>query len=1030
MTDDFEFDDFDDDDGGRHIYVTEEKKSELVSHIKPTASKKRRRIFNRDRVPEGSSEAESSSPSLTSSVGHKYSSVDDSEKHKYSQTSREPGLSQTSNPSLTTYDETLEHSVARGPPLSDESQPHFTASPGKRVHFQNQSKEGVSHASSDDASSDSGASDLSISQSTKDPIESISTKSTLSGVGVNKQSQSTEFSSTQQSQATELSSTQQSSCRSSEPGTPTRDTKRSPVKAGNGGKRSKGSNVSDKAWMKELDDNPEKPRKRRIVARPLFERDNLIGSIGRSSQSLREAGSSRLLHDEFVHMCNTLEQKLSVSGPDRDQLEVASQLLNLLSTQENRRALFLEGQITRKGEDSSLEALLNLIGALDEYIALEMTNSENTLVATHNDSKSQQFLDTMGMIVYMLAFDCTVSDEGISEASARNARDIRHEIIAHPSALRGILCLIRIDPIVSCLRANTAEACGAIQNMSYGSSPGNSSSGSVAASTVSSSHSVADPTKMGRFRKRRRQLFNDELCPVPERGVADAPGTSNRAARKFAPNSSRKSNDESEFDFDDMPPKKQTTPVKQKLDKISSRVIDSLPSPSSTADTTPMHTCSLPTLSEHRIVGDVSHSIPLIALGRIVSGKTEWCEKSCLDMEASNGNAREFGGNSSLREPNPDDERIEDDDNPLLQTNNMLGKSRCLPLLSRGLCETLAAILWALEKRSPCRPCISYLHDKFSSLTALVDDACLMNDGNREQLCREGYASEFDCSLVCSLTSFLRVLCDRHLIFDGTANFKNRIWDEMVLETLRSLTSLTHDNSYAAKEIFKRNLQSRFDKEKVEVHSLEVISKVLYAAASRGTNTDAHSSQSKKIRYDAVIFCLNILTNCIESSEGLLLSKSLLSVTVRVEMNGSTIRSKDATSFISWLTQWLVGQTESFRDAICAFGSESTHSQRRLEASENDQLVTAGNGFVLLASMLALSADDQTSSADSFDPNVHDLILANLPGNDYQSKLGLVKNLLTVFCNFYQVSIGDLSVAVTGPVKALIRKLDSLSLPA
>jgi hypothetical protein len=1002
MADDFEFDDFDDDDeGGRNVRAKKETKSELASHIKPTASQKRRFNMNRDRVSEGSSET-SSSPSVTSSsVGPQQSSVDDAENQKCSQTSQESGLSQPSNPSLTTYEDSLE---TRAPTYGDDSQSQFTASPGKRVHFH--AKEDVSHASLENAPTDSGASDRSVC--TKDPNElSISTN------GDNTQSQSTEVSSTLPSQATELSSTQQSSCRSSEP----RDTKRSPVKIG--GKRPKG--FRDKAWMKELEDHPDKPRKRRMVPRPLLEKDNLIGSIGRSSQSLREAGSSQLLHDEFVHMCSTLEGSLSPNGPDREQL--ASQLLHLLSTPENRRALFLEGQIVQKGEDSPLEALLNLIGALDELNALELINSENNLKPS--DSKSQQFFDTMGMIVYLLAFDCTVSDEGISEASARNARDIRHEIMAHPNALRGILRLIRIDPIVSSLRANNAETCGGIQNMLFESSPGNSSSGSVAASTVSSSHSVADPTKMGRFRKRRRQLFNDELCPLPEQSVTEAPGTS---SRKFVPDSSKKGNDDSEFDFDDLPPRKQTTPVKQKLDKISSRVIDSLPSPSSTADTTPMHTCSLPTSSEHRIVGDVSHSIPLIALVRIVSGKTEWCEKSCLDMEVSNGNAREFGANSCLREPNPDEEGLVDDDNPLLQTNNMLGKSGCLPLLSRALCETLAAILWVLDKRSPCRPCISYLYDKFSSLTVLVDDACLMNDGNREQLCREGYASEFDCSLVVSLTSFLRVLYGKRLIFDGRANFKNRIWDEMVLETLRSLTSLTHDNSYAAKEILKRKLKSRFDKENIEVTSVEVISKVLHAAASRGANPDAYSSQNKKIRYDSVIFCLNILTNCIESSVGVLLSTSLLSVTVPVQAHGSTIRSSDTTSFISWLTQWLVGQTESFRDAICAFGSESTHSQRRLEASENDQLVTAGNGFVLLASILALSADVSASS-DAFDSGVH-LILIHLPGNDYPSKIGFVKNLLTVFCNFYQVSIGDLSVAVTGPVKALIRKLDNLSLPA
>ena len=1065
MADDFEFDDFDDEEGHNSSKaLREEKKCGNNSPDRRDAGKKTRLHFDNgytsNAVNEGRNESSGSeAESLTPSSSFRDNASIYSVKYEENETARKPvdsQISSSSNRSVTTSlddkDESPDNSSSRyysARHLSDGSETNLMISPGKRVHFRDDTSSHVSSRDLGGVPSDCGASDISVSQNTGEHGDySISTKSNVS-CGASTQSQA--------------SLSRQSTCSisSGKPSTPPRQTKRSPIKAALG-KRSRLSNLREKPWIRDLDDDLESEsqntRKRRIMPRPLFEKDEklLIGSIGRSTQSLRDAGSSQLLNDEFVDMCNTLGANLTSIGSDREPFQIASRLLDLLSSQENRRALFLEGQIIRKDADSPLEAVLNLLGSFDEISSLEVIHrsperktarlslfpssvrpsengidhktTEKSISSSRDEGGSQQFLDAIGMIAYLLAFDCTVSDAGISESSARNARDIRYEIIAHPRALRGILNLIIIDPLVSRLRARPAEASDDLHDESVASSPALSSSGSVAASSVSSSYSVADPTKMGRFRKKRQQLFDEDLCSVPEQTVADVPSESYKRTRKFKPASPGKDDG---FDFDEFTTKKRIEPVQEKLDKVSCRVIDSLPSPSSTPDTTPMHTCAMRTQSGHRIVGDVSHSIPLVALSRIVRGKMEWCEKSCLDIEVPDPSAREFG----TREPSVDEEGFEDDDNPLLQTNNLLGRSGCLPLLSKTLTETLAAILWALEQRSPCQQCISYLYDKLSSLTSLVDEACLLNGDNREQLCREGYTYEFDCGLVAGLTTFLRVLDVKHLIFGGRSSFKNRIWDEMVLETLRSLTSLTHDNAYAARDFMKTKLRSRFDRENNDLTSVEVISRVLHSAAVRGKATGGHSSQSNKLRYDSVIFCLNILTNCVESSEGAL-ATPLLTVSLPAQLNGNGRHSRttDTSNFISWLAAWLVGETESFRDAICAFGSESTHSQRRLETSENDQLVTAGNGFVLLASILAISADDlvQKNSADNntFDQNnVHELILTNLPGNDYKSKVGFMKNLLTIFCNFYQVSIGDLSVAVTGPIKGLIRKLDSISLP-
>ena len=56
-------------------------------------------------------------------------------------------------------------------------------------------------------------------------------------------------------------------------------------------------------------------------------------------------------------------------------------------------------------------------------------------------------------------------------------------------------------------------------------------------------------------------------------------------------------------------------------------------------------------------------------------------------------------------------------------------------------------------------------------------------------------------------------------------------------------------------------------------------------------------------------------------------------------------------------------------------------------------------------------------------------ILSEIPGDSPHSSLSFVKNTLKAFCNFYRFSIGDLSVAVVAPVKALLSKLEEIEQP-
>jgi hypothetical protein len=132
--------------------------------------------------------------------------------------------------------------------------------------------------------------------------------------------------------------------------------------------------------------------------------------------------------------------------------------------------------------------------------------------------------------------------------------------------------------------------------------------------------------------------------------------------------------------------------------------------------------------------------------------------------------------------------------------------------------------------------------------------------------------------------------------------------------------------------------------------------------------------------------------------------------------------------FLSWLTTWLVGETGSFREAVVAStlgNAQSNHADRKLENEEDERLVTAGNGFVLLAClMLHKNGDTQGTTQVRA---VRQTILSKLPGDNAGDKVTFVQNTLTAFCNFYHYSIGDLSVAVVAPVKKLIAELGVLS---
>jgi len=232
-------------------------------------------------------------------------------------------------------------------------------------------------------------------------------------------------------------------------------------------------------------------------------------------------------------------------------------------------------------------------------------------------------------------------------------------------------------------------------------------------------------------------------------------------------------------------------------------------------------------------------------------------------------------------------------------------------------------------------------------------------------------------------------------------------WEDIFLSAIRTLTSLTHENEVASNQLLINTMWYDGKVKKGIVVLAEILRgtalhKEKLLEAEEGLN---RRTLRKHLHfcYDLVIFCLNTMTN----------------VTDHVNAPEALAEYKmSETLFIVWLTRWLVQHTGSFRDAIAngSFGHSNDSNEkgeRALEKEEEEDLVTAGNGFILLA---CLMKPQRTSTQNVIARRK--TILAEMPQEVDPIKFMI--NTLKAFCNFYHYSVGSLSIAIVTPVKLLI----------
>jgi hypothetical protein len=701
--------------------------------------------------------------------------------------------------------------------------------------------------------------------------------------------------------------------------------------------------------------------------------------------AMQDTVKAQRLADELGYCCDTLRNSRNASR----QLEAVADLSLLLSNRMNRQSLFSNHH--DREEASPLTILLHLMEWFHERTADALlvgspiqspVSSDPTCharvkrqsLAETNINESpprpstleagvhSKVLNAIGIVWHFLSIDCTMSKEASVRTSGA-ARKLRESFLENHFAVQTLLEMVVEDSYMdSLLGISSKWEATDISVESTGGGTLSQESTSRTCSIPDSPQSLdstgsIDPTLAGRRRKRMRKQENIDrgLDSIPENVIHE--GKKAETQDDYLSYTSESTGLKSRDDNSLASASSQASAQAQ-LDKILSKV-------TATAEDCleETHTCGI---DKNLLLA----KFPLLSFCRIVSGKYEGDEISCIDDEAV-GNPVE-------------DEQDDLSRNPLHRTNVMLSKSGAISFIASATSRAALAIVRQVTRCPDCTGCDTYLRWKFCTLTSLVDDTCLFMDANRAAFLTEGFAPETGGYLLTNLACILLALLQKSKVSGDSS------WNEVTIAALRTLTSLTHENEMAALELQTSSIKI---KGIPMTKSLDVVVRVLYASSS--------------LDGDTTIFCLNTLANILESG-GSWEPFSKIKV------------GDDNEPFLKWVTKFVVRETKSFQNAVVESSfssSDNRHAERQLDRHENEALMMAGNAFIFLTCIL-VQVSAKTSDQIQLD------IFAELPGETEAAKLLFIKNTLKAFCNLYHFSVGALSVAIVAPVKKLLVDLE------
>jgi hypothetical protein len=273
-----------------------------------------------------------------------------------------------------------------------------------------------------------------------------------------------------------------------------------------------------------------------------------------------------------------------------------------------------------------------------------------------------------------------------------------------------------------------------------------------------------------------------------------------------------------------------------------------------------------------------SSFMALKALRRLLIGKDEGDQQSCLEEDDNSQNnpvsqADNFGlshedENDRTMADSPNPHVLEEDElllnNPLMQTNRILGDSGALASLAEGMAEILTCIVEEVEhvtSNKACLACLQHLHDKLVGLAPIVENACLLHENNRIELCSASTGStalddaRCDCGvLVTSQVLFLKLWLQQRAPVNGKKTLKGTmtLLNEVGMSVLSTLTSLSHDNSLAADQLVVRYRDVGCSNVSLsEQHTwsgVDLLGQIIFRTATTSTES------SGRVAYDSRIF--------------------------------------------------------------------------------------------------------------------------------------------------------------------------------
>lgn len=638
--------------------------------------------------------------------------------------------------------------------------------------------------------------------------------------------------------------------------------------------------------------------------------------------------------------------------------------------------------------------------------------------------------NALATAAFYISLDCTANKTWSASGNSSTARLFRRKVLRSKTTICGISKLILADHVVATFleSKNPKTKLGPISKIAYDDNEG-------------SGERTIDPTSRGRRKKRRRKggtscaeqnkifaILEDQFM---EPNVLQSP-------RKETKREQDRASDKNSFDFvsdeasfntnsqssgvcslSSYPP---LIPLKfkQKLHVAQAKL--HIAKTMDKSDEGQSFACEY--CAKFRQFHEKKHSntgyLALEALTKIMSGKYEENDEGVEDT-ADCGNEENADDMESPDDEHTtkscevDDIEISNMSNPMIFRNVMMRESGAIPYLARAMVEALeAANISALEidrdAESFCTTCSNYLRDRILTLSSLIDGLCLLSNENRRVFClvsiRNGKGFK---------PMLIPVLLKTFACFSlSSLNASHGAFADIGLAALRTLTSLTHENGVGGVQCISKLKISLPRFSTGSMGGVETIVRLLENLVNR-------EATSQHI-YDSIILCLNSLTNVFESSSFADFSRAILDI----ELKGTEQESKVLA--LTWLSKFITNQTEPFRDAVMSleYGKEpytKGDNGQDSDFHEDDYLITAGNGLILLSCLLGGGGDGDIGEVELM-TKIKNIILAEIPGSHEGEKLILVINTLKAFCNFYRYSMGELSVAVIAPVLRLISGLE------